>query len=395
MNYSKVTTPDKSADLPVAADVNHHIDYSGFRQDLLAWYDRHKRELPWREVAADPLIDAQDKAYSTWLSEIMLQQTVVKAVMSYYQHFIERWPSVHDLANADEDDVMAAWAGLGYYSRARNLHKCAKYISKEKGGVFPDNETALIELSGIGPYTAAAITSIAFNKPAVVIDGNVDRIMVRLYALNQPIRDIKKKIRALSSDFFISDAVCNDQRCSDFAQSLMDLGATICIPKAPRCMLCPVRSYCKAQSMGIAPSLPQPAPKKKKPHRQGVVYVIRDKAGHILVEKRPDKGLLASTYGMPTSEWGVVEDDTLAIDSRHDDDALAWLEGHCIAYDKTENAHIITHVFTHFSLSLRIKEIRVPDFPSVKGTYKIMSPSQFEELGLPSLFDKVRKFILK
>lgn len=376
---------------------DHFIDHQAFRQDMLAWYDRHQRVLPWRSIAARSDIDPHIKAYCVWLSEIMLQQTVVKAVMPYFEKFLALWPSVHDLAQADENAVMEAWAGLGYYSRAKNLHKCAKEISTHHGGRFPDAEDQLIKLPGIGPYTAAAITSIAFNKPAVVIDGNVDRILVRLYALEKPIREVKKDIRYLASDFFFkrtkSEGITesySDQRHRDFAQSLMDLGASICIPKTPRCMLCPVRSHCLAMRLSKADQLPVPPATKQKPQREGVVYIVRDAQGRILIEKRSDKGILASTYGFPTSDWT----DVTAQKTPLQNDAIILKELFGSEYEIVETGHHVKHVFTHFSLSLAIKEVRLSHVPSLEDRYYLMNYEDLTGLGMPSLFDKVRKLVV-
>jgi A/G-specific adenine glycosylase len=365
------------------ASKEHHINHQAFRQDILEWYGKQKRILPWRSIAESQDMDIQQKAYAVWLSEIMLQQTVVKAVKPYFEKFLSLWPDVKALAAADDDELMQAWAGLGYYSRARNLLKCARVVAYELDGNFPDTEDALIKLPGIGPYTAAAIAAIAFNKPATVIDGNVDRIIVRLFALDKPIRDIKPEIRALSIPFFMSDAVTNDKQHSHFAQSLMDLGAGICIPKAPRCMLCPVRAHCLSFDMAIAPDLPVKPQKKVKPHKYGDVYIIKDKAGRVLIEKRADKGLLASTFGFPTSEW-TTEDVVKPMPSILSDKKVYELHSF--------NAEI-THVFTHFSLSLRIKEIRLFKELVVNDNMIWIEPSDLKEWGMPSLFTKVSKFV--
>lgn len=360
----------------------HHINHTAFRQGLLEWYQKQKRILPWRSVAEDAHLKAQDKAYAVWLSEIMLQQTVVKAVRPYFEKFMTLWPDIHSLAAADEDILMQEWAGLGYYSRARNLLKCAKYVVQELGGELPDNEAALIKLPGIGPYTAAAITAIAFNKPATVIDGNVDRIIVRLYALDNPIRNIKPEIRALAFPFFMSDAVAHDGQHSHFAQSLMDLGAGICIAGTPRCMLCPVKMHCLAYETSCAEALPVKPIKKRKPHKYGDVFVVCDKAGRVVVEKRADKGLLASTFGFPTSEWSEeVKEFSLP----------RFLQSYAVRHENVLKEGV-RHVFTHFSLSLRIKKIEVSDNISLPYNMMWVEKDVLFDVGMPTLFSKVMKY---
>lgn len=364
----------------------HHIQHDEFRQDLLQWYDRHKRDLPWRRINDNKDLPLQYRAYCTWLSEIMLQQTVVKAVTPYFENFTTLWPTIDDLAQANEDDIMQRWAGLGYYSRARNLHKCAKYVSEQLNGCFPDAEAELINLPGIGPYTAAAITSIAFNKPAVVIDGNIDRIIIRLHAITTPIRDTKPLIRELANDFFFKKSVIKDERHSDFAQSLMDLGASICTPKSPKCMICPVSQHCKARDLNIQQDIPTPAQKKKKPQKTGIVYLIKDQKNRILIEKRPDKGLLASTIGLPSSDWVETKAPSHDYIMPFDLKNIGTIEN----IVKTNKE--IRHVFTHFSLNLCITEISVTTKITKFDRYKFVPYEEFLDLGLPSLFDKIRKF---
>jgi A/G-specific adenine glycosylase len=372
---------------------DHHIDYQRFRQDLLAWYARHKRHLPWRVFNDDQSIPLQQRVYYTWLSEIMLQQTLVKAVLVYFENFVTKWPSVHDLAAAPEDDVMQAWAGLGYYSRARNLHKCAKYVAEQLNGAFPEDEESLLELPGIGPYTAAAIRAIGFNKAATVIDGNIDRILVRLFAIPNPIRDSKKEIRAAAIPFFEGDHLADDQLHSYFAQSLMDLGASICTPKNPKCMICPVREHCYAFETRAQNDIPKAPIKKKKPHKVGRAFIVRDMNRYILVEKRPDKGLLAGTWGMPTTDWLDANDDK-AVKS------LSWQSYNFNRFKVKEKlrkgAFEIRHVFTHFSLTLYIDEIILEDLDGyVDERFAKLNEDAFKNLGMPSLFDKIRVNYLK
>ncbi|MEM1131162.1 MAG: A/G-specific adenine glycosylase, partial [Pseudomonadota bacterium] len=224
------------------------------REHLLAWYDRHHRDLPWRVPPATGAAGVKADPYRVWLSEVMLQQTTVAAVTGYFQRFTQAWPTVHDLAAAPPEDVLAAWAGLGYYARARNLIKCAGVVSRDLGGVFPDTEEGLRALPGIGAYTAAAIASIAFGREAVVLDGNVERVMARLHAVEEPLPKSKETLRAFAAD------LTPGERPGDYAQAVMDLGATICTPKRPACVLCPWREACRGQALGIADTLPRKVP---------------------------------------------------------------------------------------------------------------------------------------
>jgi len=261
---------------------------------LLAWYDRSRRRLPWRAEPgerADP--------YAVWLSEIMLQQTTVQAVKPYYQRFLALWPKVGDLAAAPVEDVMKEWAGLGYYSRARNLHACAKTVAGELGGVFPSDEAGLRALPGIGPYTAAAIAAIAFGKRAVVVDGNVERVVARLNSIAEPMPGAKPLIRARM------DAITPDRRAGDFAQAMMDLGATICTPKKPACAICPLTELCSARAAGDPDRYPVRGAKAERPRRFGAIFYVRRADGCVLVRTRPPKGLLGGMSEFPGSTWSA------------------------------------------------------------------------------------------
>lgn len=340
----------------------------GFRASLLKWYDRHRRVLPWRALPkqkADP--------YHVWLSEIMLQQTTVPAVVPYFLKFLSKWPAVHDLARAEAEDVMQNWAGLGYYARARNLHKCAKYVSEALGGIFPSTLEGLKDLPGVGDYTSAAIRAIAFNKPANVVDGNVERVMARVFAVTQPVPNSKPLLKKLADDM----ATGETKRPGDYAQALMDLGATICTPATPKCMLCPVREYCDAFAKGIAASLPMRKEKQKKPQKHGYVYWLKNDQGHILFERRGEKGMLGGTIGLPTSLW--VDE---AIEKTH---LSPTLKG-------TKSPVMVRHSFTHFDLELQgiAGKAAEKDLPK-GGNYFWVPPEQAEKLGIPTLFKKALK----
>ena len=264
---------------------------------LLHWYEEHARTLPWRTGPKDRARGSTPDPYAVWLSEIMLQQTTVATVTPRFGEFLTRWPTASDLAAAPLDDVLGAWAGLGYYARARNLHRCAQAITSEYGGVFPDTEEALRALPGIGAYTAAAIASIAFDRHAIVIDGNVERVTARLCALDAPIKKAKRAIREYAEGYWPA------KRSGDFAQALMDLGATICTPRSPHCQTCPISSECKAFQKGTPEAYPLKAPKQAKPTRYGAAFLLMNDAGEVLFERRPDNGLLGGMLGLPGTEW--------------------------------------------------------------------------------------------
>lgn len=266
-------------------------------ESLLCWYDRHARSMPWRVGPADRAAGLWPDPYRVWLSEVMLQQTTVAAVRDYFVAFTGRWPRVEDLAAAEDADVMAAWAGLGYYARARNLLKCARVVAAQHGGQFPDRRDALEALPGIGPYTSAAIAAIAFDRPETVVDGNVERVMARLFAVETLLPEAKPELIALA------ESLTPDERPGDYAQAVMDLGATICTPKSPACGICPLVDRCIARKAGIAADLPRRTPKKAKPVRYGLAYIARRRDGAWLLETRPEKGLLGGMLGWPGSEW--------------------------------------------------------------------------------------------
>lgn len=340
-----------------------------FQSALLDWYDRHARVLPWRAAngrKADP--------YHVWLSEIMLQQTTVQAVAAYFEKFTTRWPTLSDLAQADTDEVMQAWAGLGYYARARNLLKCARQVHEEHQGLFPQSEQELLNLPGIGPYTSAAIAAIAFNRQATVIDGNVERVVARVAMITEPLPASKPQIREQANSLF-QDV----PRPGDFAQALMDLGATICIPRTPRCSLCPVSQFCQAFKEGAQAGLPAKAAKKARPQRRGRVYWLKTKAGNIVYEKRPDDRMLGGMPGLPTSDWDKSGYD-FAAGGLSDPDTLIF--------------GTVYHTFTHFDLSLDIVcGTFTPELEKRGGNWMFCVESDINKIGFPSVFGKVVKYM--
>ena len=343
------------------AEQGLHNDLAG---KLLAWYDAHARDLPWRSkpgVRPDP--------YHVWLSEIMLQQTTVATVKDYYLKFLKLWPRVTDLADASQDDVLRAWAGLGYYARARNLHVCARKIAAEFNGRFPGTESELQGLPGIGPYTSAAIAAIAFDQPHAAVDGNVERVMARLYAIETPLPAAKPIIRKRAQSLVPAN------RAGDFAQGLMDLGATICTPRAANCAICPLTDDCAARRQGIAQSLPRKAPKVKIPTRHGVAFWIEREGGSVLLRRRPEKGLLGGMMEFPSTPWLASSSEKIAPPI-----AAKW--------KKLPNQ--VEHTFTHFHLELRVWKTLVAnsDLP-LDGDCKWVRLSDLSEEALPTLMRKV------
>lgn len=333
--------------------------------DLLTWYDVHRRELPWRAKAglrADP--------YRVWLSEIMLQQTTVQAVARYYRDFLERWPTVKDLAAAPLDDVLAAWAGLGYYARARNLHRAAKVVAEEFGGRFPETAEALRELPGIGAYTAGAIAAIAFDEREAAMDANAERVVARLFAIEDPLPKVKPKLHALAQELV---SVC---RAGDFAQALMDLGATICMPKKPACEACPWKKPCRARNLGIAETLPRKAPRRERPLKRGVAFVARDRDGAVLLVKRPEKGLLGGMLEPPMGPWT----------DRFPSSKEAMLQAPFRAAWK-KRAGIVRHGFTHFELEIEVYVADTVKRPRAKCFW--VAPEQLAHAALPTVMRKI------
>jgi A/G-specific adenine glycosylase len=344
---------------------------------LLAHYDAHARTLPWRTSPHQRRDGVQPDPYRVWLSEVMLQQTTVAAVTSYFKAFTERWPTVEALAAAPPEDVLAAWAGLGYYARARNLIACARAVAADHGGRFPDTEEALRALPGIGDYTAAAVAAIAFDRPSAVVDANVERVTARLFAIQTPLPAARPTIRKHVAQMLPAN------RPGDFAQAMMDLGATICTPRNPSCLLCPVAQFCAARAGSIAESLPVKVPKKPKPQRTGTAYWI-EQDGHVLLVQRPDSGMLGGMRALPDDGWSAGQDGAGVAPVRGQ-----WLH--------VEGA--VAHVFTHFSLNLSLALYRGPQidkvaFENLSGTCW-WPVEQIGQAGLPTLFAKAARVAIQ
>ena len=330
---------------------------------LLDWYDRHARDLPWRAPPGTPPPDP----YRVWLSEVMLQQTTVAAVKPYFAAFTARWPDVEALAAAPEDDVMAAWAGLGYYSRARNLVKCARAVAARGG--FPTTEAELRELPGLGAYTAAAVAAIAFAQRAVVVDANVERVVARLFAIDTPMPAARKPIRVAA------DAITPARRAGDFAQAMMDLGSSVCTAREPKCLLCPLAKACKARATGDPARLPVKAPKKPKPMRRGCAFWI-EREGEVWLVRREGKGMLGGMRALPDDGWSARADGT----------------GEAPMPGTWESAGVVRHVFTHAALELSVVVQRNAPAPDAEGEWWPID--RIDDAGLPTLFAKAARLVL-
>jgi len=305
------------------------------RSQMLAWYDANARDLPWRVRPAAWRAGERADPYRVWLSEVMLQQTTVPHATPYFLKFIARWPTVGDLAAEADGEVMAAWAGLGYYARARNLLACARAVAADHAGLFPDTEEGLRALPGLGAYTAAAVGAIAFDRPANVVDGNVERVMARLFAVEAPIPAAKPEVKDLAA------SLVRDDRPGDWAQALMDLGATICRPKQPLCDRCPVAEHCAALATGAPETYPRRSAKAERPHRYGVAYVLT-RGDAVALVRRPPKGLLGGMLALPTSDWRPTR----------------WSEAEALASAPASadwrSVGEVEHGFTHFTLTLQL-----------------------------------------
>jgi A/G-specific adenine glycosylase len=342
---------------------------------LLAWYDRHRRKLPWR-----PLAGERADAYRVWLSEIMLQQTGVKTVGPYFEKFVARWPDVGAMARASLDDVLRMWAGLGYYSRARNLYACAVAVVRDHGGVFPDSEEGLRALPGIGPYTASAIAAIAFDRRTMPVDGNIERVVSRLFAVEQELPQAKPKIQQLATTLLgPSRAGDEKSRAGDSAQALMDLGASICTPKKPACALCPLNDGCAARKRGDQESFPRKAPKKTGALRRGAAFVVT-RGDELLVRTRPEKGLLGGMTEVPGSEWFAAHDDKAALKQ------APVLKGIARWHRKVG---VVTHVFTHFPLELVVYTAKAPAHTRPPDGMRWVPIATLADEALPNVMRKV------
>ena len=339
---------------------------------LLGWYDTERRDLPWRVPkggSPDP--------YRVWLSEVMLQQTTVKAVIPYYERFLARWPTVEALAAAPLDDVLAAWAGLGYYSRARNLHKCASIVADAMAGSFPATEEGLRELPGIGPYTAAAIAAIAFGARTTPVDGNIERVVARLFAIGTPLPEAKAEIRRLAA------TLTPARRAGDFAQALMDLGAGICTPKRPSCLMCPLQGDCAAYHRGLESALPTRAAKAERPVRVGLAFLVLREDGSVLLRRRPEAGLLGGMLEVPSTEWA----ETLpGLDES--------LRGAPVRGEWWAVPGVVSHTFTHFKLESLVYRALVPadcslTFWADAGRCQWVARRDLDRAALPSVMRKI------
>lgn len=330
---------------------------------LLDWYDSHARRLPWRAPPGDPPPDP----YRVWLSEVMLQQTTVAAVEPYFARFVERWPTVEALAAAPEAEVMAEWAGLGYYSRARNLVACAREVAA--AGAFPDDEAGLRALPGLGAYTAAAVAAIAFGRRAVVVDANVERVVSRLFAIREPLPGARAAIREMA------EAITPEERAGDFAQAMMDLGAGLCGSRDAKCLLCPLSALCRAWAQGDPLALPVKAARKAKPQRRGTAFWI-ERDGCVYLVTRPPRGMLGGMRALPDDGWSARADG-----SGEPPLAGAWRAG-----------GVVRHAFTHAELALCVA-VFAGDAPDLAGG-EWWPVDRLGEAGLPTLFAKAAGLVL-
>ncbi len=356
---------------------------------LLSWYDRHRRVLPWRPAKggrADP--------YAVWLSEIMLQQTGVKTVGPYFEKFLARWPDVTALGEASLDEILRMWAGLGYYSRARNLHACAVAVVRDHSGIFPDTEEGLRRLPGIGPYTAAAIAAIAFGRRTMPVDGNIERVVSRLFAVDEPLPQAKPLIRKLAATLLDEISAGDEKsragdersragdersRAGDIAQALMDLGSSICTPKKPACALCPLNDDCAGRARGDAETFPRKAPKKPGELRRGAAFLVM-RGDELLLRTRPERGLLGGMTEVPGSDWLVAQDDQSALGQAPELKAgTRW----------RRKAGVVNHVFTHFPLQLAVYVADVPPRTRAPKGMRWVEIAALDDEALPNLMRKV------
>ncbi|MEO6779331.1 MAG: A/G-specific adenine glycosylase [Bradyrhizobium sp.] len=339
---------------------------------LLTWYDRHRRRLPWRALPGET-----SDPYRVWLSEIMLQQTGVKTVAPYFEKFVGRWPNVDALGRASLDEVLRMWAGLGYYSRARNLHACAVAVLRDHGGAFPDAEEGLRSLPGIGPYTAAAIAAIAFGRRTMPVDGNIERVVSRLFAVEAPLPQAKPRIRELAATLL--GAGDGASRAGDSAQALMDLGSSICTPRKPACVLCPLYADCLSRARGQQETYPRKPPKKTGELRRGAAFVVM-RGDALLVRTRPEQGLLGGMTEVPGSDWLAAQRDDMAL-------RQAPLPKRAVHWHR--KAGIVTHVFTHFPLELVVYTATVVPGTRVPAGMRWVPIATLQQEALPTIMRKV------
>ena len=338
-------------------------DITAMRVAMLAWYDSQGRTLPWRVRPEDRAGGARPDPYAVWLSEVMLQQTTIAHGTPYWRKFLTLYPTVDDLAAAPLDDVLAQWAGLGYYARARNLHKCARIVA-ERGGRFPGTKAELLELPGIGDYTASTIAAICFDEPTTIVDGNVERVMARLHRVETPMPKAKPELKRMA-------AVLSDpERPGDYGQAVMDLGATVCTPKSPSCLLCPWSRWCAARAAGDPERFPVKAPKKAVPIRYGQAFVMT-RGGEVWLRRRPDNGLLGGMMEVPTSDWAAAMPETAPP----------------IGADWRRMTEPVRHVFSHFELRLDVYKAEIGEDLALEG--KWVAIARLSEVALPSLMQKV------
>lgn len=344
-------------------------------KSILRWYDENARDLPWRVPPHSNQKSIRPDPYHIWLSEIMLQQTTVAAVKPYYQKFLSLWPTISNLAKADRTEIMAAWAGLGYYSRARNLKKCAEEIHQNFNGEFPDRAKELIKLPGIGPYTSASIAAIAFGEQIAVVDGNVERVISRFFRIAEQMPAGKKIVAKKLAGLVPAS------RPGDFAQALMDLGATICTPRSPHCEKCPVAKKCEALAHNDVHAYPNKPVKKAIPVKKGIAFLISREDGYVLLHRRPEKGLLGGMTGFPTSDWGEHPDITESLDNAP------------IRTDWVRSNQISKHTFTHFKLELEPVRGSVGNRTKAPDNFYWCCPDKIDSQGLPTIFAKLVRFL--